>query len=221
MAVARAAEGVTNRLLRVLFCIMNIPLILSAFLLGYALGNFSPAYIVGRKVGNFDIREQGSGNAGATNVMRTLGWRCAVLVFVLDILKGAGAVAIGYWVGGNYGLAAAGIGVVLGHDYPAVLNFRGGKGIAATTGVLLSLIPLPTLVGILVFVLVVLGTRMVSLGSLVFVSGMAVYTLLSHQPIFLMVIAVVAAIFAVLRHHENIQRILAGVENKISFQKKT
>ena len=98
-----------------------------------------------------------------------------------------------------------------------VLNFRGGKGIAATTGILLSLLPLPTLAGILVFVLVVLGTRMVSLGSLVFVFGMAVYVIVTQQPLMWVVVVVVAALFALLRHHENIRRILAGVENRISL----
>ena len=200
---------------------MNIPLVVIALLLGYALGNFSSAYLLGRWIGGFDIREQGSGNAGATNVMRTLGWRYGVLVFTLDIIKGAAAAALGFWLAGNFGLAAAGIGVVLGHDYPAVLGFRGGKGIAATTGVLLSLIPIPTLVGILVFVLIILGTRMVSVASLAFVSGMAVYTILTNQPLYLIALAVIAAIFAIVRHKDNIRRILAGVENKISFQKKT
>ncbi len=200
---------------------MNIPLVVIALLLGYALGNFSPAYLLGRWIGGFDIREQGSGNAGATNVMRTLGWRYGVLVFTLDIIKGAAAAALGFWLAGNFGLAAAGIGVVLGHDYPAALGFRGGKGIAATTGVLLSLIPIPTLVGILVFVLIILGTRMVSVASLTFVSGMAVYTILTNQPLYLIALAVIAAIFAIVRHKDNIRRVLAGVENKISFQKKT
>lgn len=200
---------------------MNIPLVVIALLLGYALGNFSPAYLLGRWIGGFDIREQGSGNAGATNVMRTLGWRYGVLVFTLDIIKGAAAAALGFWLAGNFGLAAAGVGVVLGHDYPAALGFRGGKGIAATTGVLLSLIPIPTLVGILVFVLIILGTRMVSVASLTFVSGMAVYTILTNQPLYLIALAVIAAIFAIVRHKDNIRRILAGVENKISFQKKT
>lgn len=198
---------------------MNLIQIIGVFALGYALGNFSPAYLVGRLAGGFDIREQGSGNAGATNVMRTLGWRYGALVFLLDALKGAAAAGVGFWLGGDLGMAAAAIGVVLGHDFPVVLNFRGGKGIAATTGILLSLLPLPTLAGILLFVLVVVGTRMVSLGSLVFVSGMALYALLSQQPLMLVVIAVGAAVFAIVRHRENIRRILAGVENRISFQK--
>jgi len=96
-------------------------------------------------------------------------------------------------------------------------NSRGGKGIAATTGILLNLFPVPTLIGILVFIVVVLLTKMVSLGSLVFVISMAVYALISGQPAALAAVAVGLAVFAVVRHRANIQRILAGVENKISY----
>jgi glycerol-3-phosphate acyltransferase PlsY len=191
--------------------------VIGIFLLAYVLGNFSPAYICGRLAGGFDIRERGSGNAGATNVMRVLGWRYGVLVFVLDALKGLAAVAVGYWLGGNVGVAAAAFGVVIGHDFPIMLNFRGGKGIASTTGILLSLFPIPTLIGILLFVIVVLRSRMVSLGSLVFVLGMAVYALVSHQPAALMAVAVGVAVFAFARHSENIRRIIDGVESKISI----
>lgn len=187
------------------------------FLLAYALGNISPAYIVGKLAGGFDIRERGSGNAGATNVLRVLGWRYGLVVFSMDVLKGLAAVGAGYWLGGTSGMAAAAFGVVIGHDFPAVLDFRGGKGIAATTGILLNLFPVPTLIGILIFVVVVLLTRMVSLGSLVFVISMAVYTLVTGQPIAMVAVAVGLAVFAVVRHRSNIQRILAGVENKISY----
>jgi len=190
---------------------------LGIFILAYALGNISPAYVVGNLAGGFDIREHGSGNAGATNVLRTLGWRYGALVFVLDVLKGLAAVGAGYWLGGTSGMTAAAFGVVLGHDFPAVLNFRGGKGIAATTGILLNLFPVPTLIGILVFVVVVLLTKMVSLGSLVFVISMAVYTLISGQPTAMVAVAVGLAVFAVVQHRANIQRILAGAENKISY----
>ncbi len=190
---------------------------LGIFILAYALGNISPAYVVGKLAGGFDIREHGSGNAGATNVLRTLGWRYGALVFVLDVLKGLAAVGAGYWLGGTSGMTAAAFGVVLGHDFPAVLNFRGGKGIAATTGILLNLFPVPTLIGILVFVVVVLLTKMVSLGSLVFVISMAVYTLISGQPTAMVAVAVGLAVFAVVQHRANIQRILAGAENKISY----
>lgn len=190
---------------------------LGVFLLAYALGNFSPAYLFGRWIGGFDIRERGSGNAGATNVVRVMGWRYGAIVFILDILKGLAAVAIGYWLGGSVGIAAAAFGVVLGHDFPVLLNFRGGKGVAATTGILLSLFPVPTLIGISLFILVVVLTRMVSLGSLVFVTGMAAYTLVSGQPVALAVAVVGIALFAILRHRSNIKRIFNGTENLVSY----
>ncbi len=191
--------------------------ILSIFLLAYLIGNFSPAFIVGKLAGGVDIRQKGSGNAGATNVLRSLGWKYGLLVFVLDALKGVAAALAGLALGGNAGLAAASFGVILGHDFPALLNFHGGKGIAATIGIFLSLLPVPTLIGILILVVVVLLTKMVSVGSLVFVVSMAGYTLLSGQPLVLVVVAVGMAFFAILRHRTNIKRILAGVENKISI----
>lgn len=191
--------------------------LLGIFLLAYALGNFSPAYLCGRLFGGFDIRERGSGNAGATNVVRELGWRYGVLVFVLDALKGVAAVALGNWLGGNPGIAAAGFGVVIGHDFPVVLNFRGGKGVAATVGILISLFPVPTLIALAVSILVVTLTRMVSLGSLIFVIGMAVYSLVSGQPGALSVAVVGIAVFAILRHRANIKRILNGTENMLSY----
>lgn len=202
---------------RVLLHYMMVLKILGIFILAYALGNFSPAYLCGRFCGGFDIRERGSGNAGATNVVRVMGWRYGAIVFVLDILKGLAAVSAGFWLGGSQGVAAAAFGVVLGHDFPLVLSFRGGKGVAATVGILLSLFPVPTLIGIAVFILVVVLTRMVSLGSLVFVTGMATYTLISRQPVVLVVAAVGLAIFAILRHRSNIVRILNGTENMLSY----
>jgi len=187
------------------------------FILAYALGNFSPAYLCGRLFGGFDIRERGSGNAGATNVIRELGWRYGVLVFVLDALKGIAAVALGNWLAGDPGIAAAVFGVVIGHDFPVVLNFRGGKGVAATVGIMLSLFPVSTLIALALFILVVTLTHMVSLGSLTFVTGMAVFTLVSDQPVALAIAAVGVAVFAILRHRANIKRILNGTENTLSF----
>lgn len=191
--------------------------LIAIFLAAYLIGNFSPAYLIGRFIGKFDIREKGSGNAGTTNVIRLMGWRQGALVFVLDSLKGAAAVGLGYWLGETTGAVIGGFGVVLGHDYPALLNFRGGKGIASTTGIFLFLFPVPTLVAILVFVLVVLTTRMVSAGSLIFVAFMTGYILLSHQPLILSILAAGLMLFAFIRHHENIRRILSGKENKLAL----
>jgi len=199
---------------------MDILKLIAILFMGYIVGNFSPAYFLGWLVGKFDIRERGSGNAGATNVMRLIGWQYGALVFILDLLKGFVPSSLGFWLAGYPGLAAAAMGVILGHDFPALLNFRGGKGISSTVGIFLSLFPLPTLGAILIFVVVVLLTRIVSLGSLVFVHAMVIYTLISNQPKVLVILAVMVSILAITQHGENIQRILRGVENKISFGKK-
>jgi len=168
-------------------------------------------------VGGFDIRERGSGNAGTTNIVRELGWRYGVLVFVLDALKGAAAVALGKWLAGSPGIAAAGFGVVIGHDFPVLLNFRGGKGVATTMGIMLSLFPVPTLIALVLLILVITLTRLVSLGSLIFVTSMAVFALVSDQPAALTIMTVGIAILAILRHRSNIKRLLSGTENKLSY----
>ena len=191
--------------------------LLGVFILAYALGNFSPAYLCGKLFGHFDIRERGSGNAGTTNVVRELGWRYGVLVFVLDALKGVAAVALGNWLADNPGIAAAGFGVVIGHDFPVILNFRGGKGVATTVGIMLSLFTVPTLIALVLLILVITLTRMVSLGSLIFVTGMAVFSLVSDQPDALTIMTVGIALIAILRHRANIKRILNGTENRLSY----
>jgi glycerol-3-phosphate acyltransferase PlsY len=196
---------------------MMILQLLGIFILAYALGNFSPAYLCSRICGGFDIRERGSGNAGATNVVRVMGWRYGALVFILDALKGFAAVSLGSWLGGSAGIAAAAIGVVVGHDLPAVLNFRGGKGVASTAGILLTLFPVPTLIGIAIFILLVALFRMVSLGSLVFVTSLALYSLISGQPFAMVVAAIGLAAFAIVRHRSNIKRIFNGTENMLSY----
>lgn len=196
---------------------MQVVTILTIFIMGYLIGNISPSYLTGRIFGKLDIRDYGSGNAGATNVLRVMGWKFGIPVFILDLLKGLATVALGSWLGGESGAAAAAFGVVIGHDAPVFLNFRGGKGIAATTGIFLYLFPVPALAAVLIFVLIIWFTRMVSLGSLVFVTAMMVYTLASGQSVPMACLAIALAVFAVLRHSENIKRILRGEENKLKL----
>lgn len=196
---------------------MTILTSLGLLIAGYLIGNISFAYYAGRIFGGFDIREKGSGNAGATNVIRVLGWKIGIGVFVLDALKGLAAAAIGLALGGEVGAMLAAFGVVLGHDFPVFLNFRGGKGIASTTGIFLFLFPLPALGAVLLFVLIVLVSRWVSLGSLVFVSCVLAYVLVSGQPTAYAVLAAGLTLFAFLRHSANIQRLLRGEENRLSL----
>lgn len=196
---------------------MTILTSLGLLIAGYLIGNISFAYYAGRIFGGFDIREKGSGNAGATNVIRVLGWKIGIGVFVLDALKGLAAAAIGLVLGGEVGAMLAAFGVVLGHDFPVFLNFRGGKGIASTTGIFLFLFPLPALGSVLLFILIVLVSRWVSLGSLVFVSCVLAYVLVSGQPTAYAVLAAGLTLFAFLRHSANIQRLLRGEENRLSL----
>lgn len=196
---------------------MTILTSLGLLIAGYLIGNISFAYYAGRIFGGFDIREKGSGNAGATNVIRVLGWKIGIGVFVLDALKGLAAAAIGLALGGEVGAMLAAFGVVLGHDFPVFLNFRGGKGIASTTGIFLFLFPLPALGSVLLFILIVLVSRWVSLGSLVFVSCVLAYVLVSGQPTAYAVLAAGLTLFAFLRHSANIQRLLRGEENRLSL----
>jgi glycerol-3-phosphate acyltransferase PlsY len=198
---------------------MMIIKFIGILLMGYFLGNVMPSYLAGKWFRNIDIREHGSGNAGATNALRVMGWRFGVPVFILDLLKGFGAAALGAWLGGELGAVLASIGVVIGHDFPVFLNFRGGKGIASTTGIFLFLFPVPALIAVVLFILLVWATRMVSVGSLGFVTCMLIYTLASGQPALLVTLAAGLMVFAYYRHAANIQRILRGEENKLSLVK--
>jgi glycerol-3-phosphate acyltransferase PlsY len=189
-------------------------------ILAYFLGNFSPSYLVGKIFGNLDIREYGSGNAGTTNVIRVMGWRFGALVYVLDILKGYLAVSLGQAIGGPAGIMLAGFFVVIGHDYPVLLNFHGGKGIAATAGIALFLFPIPALFMGVLFLLIVLVTKMVSVGSISFVIILVAYSVISQQAGPIVLLTAGLAGFAFYSHKANIQRILAGKENKLSLSKK-
>lgn len=134
-------------------------------LLSYLLGCFSSAYVLGKLTKNIDIREYGSGNAGATNALRVLGKKLGALTFLLDILKGILAVVIGKYLLGLDGGLLASIFVVLGHNFPVFLNFKGGKGVATSLGVLMILNWKIGLVCLIVGVTVIILTRYVSLGQ--------------------------------------------------------
>ncbi|MFH1446423.1 MAG: glycerol-3-phosphate 1-O-acyltransferase PlsY [Chloroflexota bacterium] len=194
--------------------------IIGSIIPAYFIGDFSPAYLCARLFGKLDIRQHGSGNAGTTNVIRVMGWRYGAGVFVLDIFKGLLAVWLGNLWGGQIGIVASGFGVVLGHDFPLLLGFKGGKGIAATLGIFLFVFPLATLGGAVFFVLIVLVTKMVSVGSLSFVVLMLGYTVFTQQSLAVILLALGLVLLAFLQHRGNIQRILQGEENKLSLGKK-
>lgn len=205
---------------------------LICILAGYLCGLFQTGYIYG-ELHHVDIRQHGSGNAGTTNALRTLGWKAGIITFLGDILKCVLAVVI---VRLFYGKTHAdtievlemyaGVGAVLGHNYPFYLNFKGGKGIAATAGLFVAINPKAALVAMVVFIIIVAVTRYVSLGSISLVIIFAVSMILKGQSlagsaqIELCGLSIFLALLAIYKHRENIKRLIAGTENKLSFGKK-
>lgn len=208
---------------------------LICLLIGYLCGLFQTGYLYGRMHG-IDIRKQGSGNAGTTNALRTLGKKAGVITLLGDCIKCVLAVVIVYLIYrksnadmmpllGMY----AGLGAVLGHNYPFYLGFKGGKGIAATAGLILSTTNVwIVLLCLVVFIGVVAVTRYVSVGSLFIVSiyfmSVIIRGVIGSYKIDgqgLLEMYVIAALFlasAIYQHRENIKRLIQGNENKISLR---
>lgn len=209
---------------------------LLSLLIGYVFGLFQTAYIYGRSKG-IDIRDKGSGNAGTTNSIRVLGWKAGVLTFAGDCLKAVLAVVlVRFLFGQKYPEAVkvlelyAGFGAVLGHNYPFYLQFKGGKGIACSGGVVVAVCPLAAPIGIAFFILPVLITKYVSLGSILALFSYLVQVIIFGQLGYLNLTGslliefyILSACFtamAVWKHRENIKRLLNGTENKIGSKKK-
>ena len=199
---------------------MTLNLFFSA-IIGYLLGNISSAYLYVQHSMHADIRELGSGNAGATNVNRVLGFGPAMKVFVMDVVKGVSAVLVGSWLAGSNGAMLAGLSVVAGHDWPAFLNFRGGKGMATTVGVMLVLLPKAVLPIVMLFILVVVGTRFVSLGSIVVCLAMAPAAALLGEPASLLLFFGALGLMGVFQHRANIGRLIKGTESRLVLTRST
>ena len=168
-----------------------------------------------------DIREKGSGNAGTTNVLRNYGWGMGVLVFAGDVLKGLLAALIGMYLGGELGLCVAGVFAVVGHNYSCFLRFKGGKGIAATIGVLLIIQTIPTLIIFAVAIIIVIATKIMSIGSIIglILSAVAAFVV-APDSVYQQIAVVIIAILGILSHRENIVRLIHGNERKLSLSKK-
>ena len=183
----------------------------------YLLGSVAFAVLLVRLSTGKDIRTEGSGNAGATNVLRAHGKGLGLAVAVLDIAKGALAVVLVRFVTADprYAAAAA-FAAVLGHVFPLYYGFRGGKGVATAVGAFLVLAPWPTLVCVGIFVLVVAVTRYVSLGSVVaMVLLPPIAGLVFHAPRPVVLAAAATAVLVVLKHRDNLKRLASGTERKL------
>ncbi|HWB60237.1 MAG TPA: glycerol-3-phosphate 1-O-acyltransferase PlsY [Chthoniobacteraceae bacterium] len=215
---------------------------------GYLLGSIPTGWLVARAKG-VDIRKQGSGNIGATNVFRTLGKGPGIFVFVCDALKGAGAVWVAMQILSHHSIVLSdevshegggvsevirflpaamagiigGIAAIIGHNFPVWLNFKGGKGVATSLGVVIGLAPQAAAVAFAVWVLVFFLSRYVSLASIIAAIAVPVTIALrehggSRQT--LLVFTSLAAFLIVVRHKENIKRLLNGTENRFGKKKK-
>jgi glycerol-3-phosphate acyltransferase PlsY len=192
-----------------------------ALILSYLLGSISFSYLAGKFLKGIDIRQHGSGNAGATNTLRVLGKGPGFAVFLLDIFKGVLAVWIAAWMEPDSIKIEiiCGVAVVIGHNWPIFFNFKGGKGIATTIGVMLTLSFLPVIYAGVIAILVIVITRYVSLGSLLFAAILPIFIWLLNEPNEILWISLVVAVFAFIRHRKNIVKLINGNENKVSFKK--
>jgi acyl phosphate:glycerol-3-phosphate acyltransferase len=191
--------------------------LLAAGVIGYLLGSIPFGLVLTRLAGYGDIRQIGSGNIGATNVLRTGSKGAAALTLLLDLAKGWAAVLIGKTLGADAALVAAGC-VVIGHMFPVWLGFRGGKGVAPALGVLLGLAWLVALGAALVWLATALMLRYSSLAALVAAVAAAIFAPFVADRATAAVIAGIALLI-ILRHHANIRRLIAGSESRISLYK--
>ncbi len=203
--------------------------------IAYLIGSINFSVLISKKMAGFDVREKGSGNAGTTNMLRSVGKKAAAITLVCDILKGVVSIVIAIIVGNiaknldrELLLQIAGIAVVLGHTFPIFFGFKGGKGVATSLGVLLMSNWQIGLICLVFAVVLMALTRMVSLGSCAAAVLFPVLTLFINQHYTVLtdgksgrvyfVYSVILAIIVLYNHRSNIKRILSGTENKLSFK---
>ena len=191
--------------------------------IGYLFGNISSGILIAKLYGVGDIRKQGSGNAGTTNVLRTLGWVPSVLTLVGDCLKGLIPALIGKWIAGDIGLLVGGTFAILGHDFPALFGFKGGKGIATSLGLILAINPWIAVILFVLVVAIVAVTGYMSVGSLCAALAYPLLTAIlqrgcDHYAAYVW-FAIFASLLTIFCHRANIARLFRGEENRLDFEK--
>ena len=203
--------------------------ILITILTAYILGSIPSSVWIGKIFFDVDVREHGSGNAGTTNTIRTLGYKAGIPVFIIDALKGWFAVFMSKVIFGyfpeiempDYVQVVAAAAVVIGHIFPVFAGFRGGKGVATLLGVGFGLIPIPALIALGIFTIVLLCFGYVSLASITATVTLPIVTYFFVMPdnLILFLLSIAVAIFVPITHKENIKRLLNGTENKFLKKK--
>jgi acyl phosphate:glycerol-3-phosphate acyltransferase len=184
----------------------------------YLIGSIPFGYLVGKYLKKIDIREYGSGNIGVANSFRVMGIKCALLVLIGDCLKGFFSIILAKWL-----LAESiefylliGLAAIIGHNWSIFLNFKGGKGIATTYGVVLSFYPYIAIIAAIIWGSIVFTTRFAALGSIMSVFAMFILSFLFKTALEFKIFVVVIFLFAIIRHQSNINRLLHKKENKIT-----
>ena len=205
-------------------------------IIAYCIGSLNISIFISKKMGGFDLREKGSNSTGATNVLRTLGKKAAAITLLFDILKGIVAIAISMIIGNimeetnrELLLQIAGIAVVIGHTFPIFFGFKGGKGVATSIGILLMSNWKIGLICLVFALVLMILTRMVSVGSCAAAILFPVLTLFINDSYTILtegksgntyfIYSVLLAVIVLYNHRSNIKRLLNGTENKLSFKK--
>lgn len=186
-------------------------------LASYLIGAIPTSYLAGRLTRGIDLREHGSGNLGATNAFRVLGWRAAMPIFVVDILKGFVPAFVFPRIDGDATVLwalAYGAAAIIGHVYSVYVGFRGGKGVATSAGVFLALAPAAVGIGLVIWAAIVFGTGYVSLASMVAAAALPLLILATGAPREVLALSIVLAIFVIVAHRTNIGRLLRGEEHR-------
>ncbi len=200
---------------------MEVTNILISALIGYLLGSISPSYFLARAKG-FDIREKGTGNAGASNVTQTMGWGYGIFTALFDIFKSFGAVLLCTWLFRDKQFCGrvAGIMAVMGHMFPFYMGFKGGKGFASYTGMTLAFDWKFCLIMVVVSILITLVTDYIALATILFVIVCPVYYYLTGGNLPVLIMLCVLGLIIIYKHRINIQRILKGEEIGLRQMKK-
>lgn len=199
--------------------------------IAYCLGSISFSVIFSRKMAGFDVREKGSGNAGSTNVLRTVGKKAAALTLICDILKGVVAVLLAYAfshivedANGALMVQIAGIAVVIGHTFPVFFKFKGGKGVATSIGIIMLINYQIGLICLIFALLVMFLTKTVSIASIMAAILFPVLTLVMHDNYLIgdnyIIFGIILALIVIYNHRSNIKRIMNGEENKLGVKEK-
>ncbi len=200
-----------------------------SIVIAYLLGSIPTSYIFGRILKKIDIRNFGSGNVGATNALRILGWKTGLVVMILDAFKGYISLTIARKLlvdsSGNMPivLVFVGMAAIAGHIFTIFLSFKGGKGVSTSAGVFLNLATLPLLAALIVFIITVWITRYVSFGSILatitlFVGELFVNIFNGYMELEILILTFLISLFIIVKHKTNIERLIKGNENKISFK---